>query len=142
MCRLIGVYSPLSVIDNVLATVCCFLGVLFYKEIISMETIPRVQHDTDLLRTITKPIDDIDKLIRCLAPKCNQMLMDGRRNIGIVKENQHQCLVLFRGTMSLYRNNDGLIINSETSPFIFGMNSQLRYSRHIYLRTRKHLLLA
>lgn len=58
-----------------------------------METIPRVQHDTDLLRTITKPIDDIDKLIRCLAPKCNQMLMDGRRNIGIVKENQHQCLV-------------------------------------------------
>ena len=79
-----------------------------------METIPRVQHDTDLLRTITKPIDDIDKLIRCLAPKCNQMLMDGRRNIGIVKENQHQCLVLFRGTMSLYRNNDGLIINSET----------------------------
>lgn len=51
-----------------------------------METIPRVQHDTDLLRTITKPIDDIDKLIRCLAPKCNQMLMDGRRNIGIVKK--------------------------------------------------------
>ena len=102
-----------------------------------METIPRVQHDTDLLRTITKPIDDIDKLIRCLAPKCNQMLMDGRRNIGIVKENQHQCLVLFRGTMSLYRNNDGLIINSETSPFIFGMNSQLRYSRHIYLRTQE-----
>ena len=40
-----------------------------------METIPRVQHDTDLLRTITKPIDDIDKLIRCLAPKCNQMLI-------------------------------------------------------------------
>lgn len=40
-----------------------------------METIPRVQHDTDLLRTITKPIDDIDKLIRCLAPKCNKMLM-------------------------------------------------------------------
>lgn len=32
-----------------------------------METIPRVQHDTDLLRTITKPIDDIDKLIRFLA---------------------------------------------------------------------------
>lgn len=52
-----------------------------------METIPRVQHDTDLLRTITKPIDDIDKLIRCLAPKCNKMLMNGRRNIGIVKEN-------------------------------------------------------
>ncbi|MFP8638677.1 hypothetical protein [Klebsiella michiganensis] len=77
-----------------------------------METIPRVQHDSDLLRTITKPIDDIDKLIRYLAPKCNQMLMNGRRNIGIVKENQHQCLVLLRGTMSLYRNNDGLIINS------------------------------
>ncbi|MFP1259984.1 helix-turn-helix domain-containing protein [Klebsiella michiganensis] len=102
-----------------------------------METIPRVQHDSDLLRTITKPIDDIDKLIRYLAPKCNQMLMNGRRNIGIVKENQHQCLVLLRGTMSLYRNNDGLIINSETSPFIFGMNSQLRYSRHIYLRTQE-----
>lgn len=66
-----------------------------------METIPRVQHDTDLLRTITKPIDDIDKLIRCLAPKCNKMLMNGRRNIGIVKENQHQCLV-FSAARCLY----------------------------------------
>jgi hypothetical protein len=54
-----------------------FWKFFFYKEIISMETIPRVQHDSDLLRTITKPIDDIDKLIRYLAPKCNQMLMNG-----------------------------------------------------------------
>ncbi|EHT14648.1 hypothetical protein HMPREF9694_00107 [Klebsiella michiganensis] len=26
-----------------------------------METIPRIQHDTDLLRTITKPLHDIEK---------------------------------------------------------------------------------
>ena len=102
-----------------------------------METIPRIQHDTDLLRTITKPLHDIEKIIHFLAPKCNKMLMEKRRNIGIVKENQHQCLVLFRGTMSLYRNNDGLVINSETGPFIFGINSQLRFSRHIYLRTQE-----
>lgn len=102
-----------------------------------MESIPRIQHDADLLRTITKPIPDIENLIHYLEPKCNKVLMEKRRNIGIVQEHQHQCLVLFSGTMSLYRRSDGLIINSETGPFIFGMNSQLRFSHHIYLRTQE-----
>jgi hypothetical protein len=33
--------------------------------------------------------------------------------------------------MSLNRNNDGRVSNAETDPFIFGMNSQLRFYRHI-----------
>ena len=102
-----------------------------------MEIIPRIQNDTDLLRTINKPLYDIEQLILFMEAKCNKLLMEKRRNIGIMRENQQQCLILFSGTMALYRSNDGLIINSESGPFIFGMNSQLRFSRHIYLRTQE-----
>lgn len=100
-----------------------------------METIPRVKDDSVLLHKIKKPQHDIDQIIHYLNDKCNKRLLDERRKIRITKENQHQCLILFSGSIALYRSNDGLIINSESGPYIFGVNSQLHFSQHIHLRT-------
>ncbi|HGY3718687.1 TPA: helix-turn-helix domain-containing protein [Citrobacter gillenii] len=44
---------------------------------------------------------------------------------------------MFSGSIALYRCSDGFIINAEAAPFIFGINTQLRYEQHLSLRAQE-----
>ena len=44
-----------------------------------------------------------------------------------------QCFLLIHGSVALHRRGDGIVLNSESSPFILGVSSQFS-SEHLYVR--------
>lgn len=44
-----------------------------------------------------------------------------------------QCFLLLHGSVALHRRGDGIVLNSESAPFILGVSSQLS-SEHLYVR--------
>ncbi|MBL5886370.1 helix-turn-helix domain-containing protein [Lelliottia aquatilis] len=48
--------------------------------------------------------------------------------------NKHQCYLLHKGSIALHRRGDGIILNSESGPFILGISNQLARDEHLYIR--------
>lgn len=90
---------------------------------------------------MNKPVEDIQMLIRHLSVDCNKSLTQKRKSLNFVKGQENQCLLLFKGSVALYRSSDGIILNSESAPFIFGLGSQVSTSQHLYLRTQEDSLI-
>lgn len=96
---------------------------------------------SDLLHEPNKPSQDIHLLIQHLSESCNKVLTQKRKSINFIKGQENQCVLLMKGSVSLYRSSDGIILNSERAPFIFGLSSQRSVSRHLCLRTEEDSLI-
>ncbi|ADO48408.1 winged helix-turn-helix transcriptional regulator [[Enterobacter] lignolyticus] len=82
-----------------------------------------------------KPIPHIENLISHLESKCNIFETNNRQIINYEKDNSRKCYLLLAGTVALFRTHDGLMMNSETAPFAFGLSNQFATADNIHMRT-------
>lgn len=52
-------------------------------------------------------------------------------------EGEHKCFLLHHGNITLYRHADGIALNSESAPYIFGLSTQLLEHDYFYIRTNE-----
>lgn len=91
----------------------------------------------DALKKLVKPTKDIELLLQNIDQQSNVITIVKRRHISLTQNNERHCLVLLKGSLSLCRITDGMVLNSENAPFIFGTNIQLSYSHHLYARAKE-----
>jgi hypothetical protein len=108
---------------------------VFIKEKQNMDT--KGMFKQDILTKSMRPEEDIERLINSVENKGKFVTIAKRRHINLAPRNEPHCLVLLKGSMALCRINDGIVINSECAPFIFGANTRLAYSQHIYVRAKE-----
>ncbi|WP_395304128.1 helix-turn-helix domain-containing protein [Enterobacter sp. ECC-019] len=91
----------------------------------------------DILQNIAKPTEDIEKLIQSIVDKSKTITIPKRRHISLTQSNERHCIILLQGSVELFRVSDGIVLNAENAPFIFGANIRLSYSRHLYARAKE-----
>ncbi|YCI83122.1 helix-turn-helix domain-containing protein [Enterobacteriaceae bacterium] len=96
---------------------------------------------SDFFHDPNKPLSDIHLLIQYLSLESNKLLTQKRKSFNFMKGHENQCFLLMKGSISLYRISDGIILNSERAPFIFGLSSHTTVSKHLYLRTEEDSLI-
>lgn len=82
-----------------------------------------------------KPIPHIGNLISHLEAHSNILETNNRQIINYGKDNSRKCYLLLEGTIALFRTHDGLMMNSETAPFVFGLSNQFAAADYIHMRT-------
>ncbi|AUT97575.1 helix-turn-helix domain-containing protein [Citrobacter europaeus] len=91
----------------------------------------------DVLIKLVKPTKDIEILLQAIGHRGNTISIIKRRHISLTQNNERHCVILLKGSISLCRISDGMVLNSENAPFIFGANIQLSYSRHLYAKAKE-----
>lgn len=86
--------------------------------------------------THKKPLAEIELLLRHLSPQANKIETKNRQSLNYIAGGQHNCFLLHKGSVTLYRNIDGMVLNSESAPYIFGISTQLLESDYLYIRTQ------
>lgn len=89
----------------------------------------------DLTILNKKPIADIEMLIARLNSGSNKMETKPRQIINYMDSNERKCFILHKGSVSLYRSIDGMVLNTESAPFVFGMSTQLTNPDYLHIRT-------
>lgn len=92
----------------------------------------------EILNKVVKPTEHIEKLIEIITKDHTPCTISKKRNISLMQNGERQCLILFDGSVALNRLSDGMILNAESAPFIFGASSQLAYTRHLYVKTKEN----
>ncbi|MFZ3388076.1 MULTISPECIES: winged helix-turn-helix transcriptional regulator [Buttiauxella] len=82
-----------------------------------------------------KPLIEIEALISSLNPFSNKLETKPRQIINYMDSDERKCFLLHKGNVSLYRSVDGMVLNTESAPFIFGMSTQLMDQEYLYIRT-------
>lgn len=80
-----------------------------------------------------KPFLHIEKLLTHLMPCAEKMIISRGDIVNYYNEETQQCLLLLNGSVALHRRGDGIVLNSESSPFLLGVSSQLA-TEHLYVR--------
>ncbi|MGU0056669.1 hypothetical protein ACVXG7_17895 [Enterobacter hormaechei] len=79
-----------------------------------------------------KPFKRIEKIIDNVLPHARGIIARGEI-IHYCSSDTRQCFLLLHGSVALHRRGDGMVLNSESAPFILGVSSQLS-SEHLYVR--------
>ena len=80
-----------------------------------------------------KPFAHIDALIKHVLPAASRMIISRGETVHYYKDDIRQCFLLLQGSVALHRRGDGIVLNSESAPFILGVSSQFS-SEHLYVR--------
>ncbi|HDR2755480.1 MULTISPECIES: winged helix-turn-helix transcriptional regulator [Enterobacter] len=80
-----------------------------------------------------KPYKHIEKIIDNLLPFAERRIMSRGEVIQYYNNDIRQCFLLLQGSVALHRRGDGIVLNSESSPFVLGVSSQFS-SEHLYVR--------
>ncbi|POU74399.1 cyclic nucleotide-binding protein [Leclercia sp. LSNIH6] len=80
-----------------------------------------------------KPFADIEKLIAHLRPFTETVTINKGDVVHYYDGEIRQCWLLLSGSVALHRRGDGVVLNSESGPFLIGVSSQL-CSEHLYAR--------
>jgi CRP-like cAMP-binding protein len=80
-----------------------------------------------------KPYKHIEKLINTLLPLTERRILSRGEVVHYYHHDDRQCFLLLQGSVALHRRGDGIVLNSESSPFILGVSSQFS-SEHLYVR--------
>lgn len=94
-------------------------------------TTPLNNHESTVLGL--KPFIHIDTLIKSVLPASNRMIICRGETVHYYKDDVRQCFLLLQGSVALHRRGDGIVLNSESAPFILGVSSQFS-SEHLYVR--------
>lgn len=87
--------------------------------------------------TKKKPLAEIELLLQHLTPHANRVETKNRQSLNYIAGGEHHCFLLHKGSVTLYRNVDGMVLNSESAPYIFGISTQLLESDYLYIRTQE-----
>lgn len=79
------------------------------------------------LSSIEKPQDHVLRLISALAPHAQLVPADKLPTLDFVRTNTKLCYLLEEGHVIINRRDDGMTLNTESAPFVFGftLNSNL-----------------
>lgn len=80
-----------------------------------------------------KPFKHIEKIIDNVLPHAERSIIARGEIIHYCSGDTRQCFLLLYGSVALHRRGDGIVLNSESAPFILGVSSQLS-SEHLYVR--------
>ncbi|VGA97046.1 winged helix-turn-helix transcriptional regulator [Klebsiella pneumoniae] len=80
-----------------------------------------------------KPFRHIEALIKHVLPAAERVVIGRGDVVHYYKDNIRQCFLLLQGSVALHRRGDGIVLNSESAPFILGVSSQFS-SEHLYVR--------
>lgn len=84
-----------------------------------------------------KPVSEIMLLISHLKNNANKMETKPRQDINYVDCGERKCFILHKGSVSLYRSIDGMVLNTEAAPYVFGMSTQLSSPEYLFIRTHE-----
>lgn len=93
---------------------------------------PPENHDKSLALEL-KPFRHIEALIKHVLPATERVVIDRGDVVHYYKDDIRQCFLLLQGSVALHRRGDGIVLNSESAPFILGVSSQFS-SEHLYVR--------
>ena len=84
-------------------------------------------HPTLFSSSLEKPQDHILRLIKTLSPHAKVVPGDKLSTLDFVRANTKQCYLLEEGHVIINRRDDGITLNTESAPFVFGftLNSNL-----------------
>ncbi|HAT1622037.1 TPA: cyclic nucleotide-binding protein [Raoultella planticola] len=80
-----------------------------------------------------KPFLHIETLNKHVLPAAERLVIGRGDVVHYYKEDIRQCFLLLHGSVALHRRGDGIVLNSESAPFILGVSSQFS-SEHLYVR--------
>ncbi|EIV5393484.1 helix-turn-helix domain-containing protein [Klebsiella pneumoniae] len=80
-----------------------------------------------------KPFRHIEALIKHVLPAAERVVIGRGDVVHYYKDDIRQCFLLLQGSVALHRRGDGIVLNSESAPFILGVSSQFS-SEHLYVR--------
>lgn len=89
-------------------------------------------HDKSLALEL-KPFRHIEALIKHVLPAAERVVIGRGDVVHYYKDDIRQCFLLLQGSVALHRRGDGIVLNSESAPFILGVSSQFS-SEHLYVR--------
>ncbi|WP_447337931.1 helix-turn-helix domain-containing protein [Klebsiella variicola] len=89
---------------------------------------PPENHDKSLALEL-KPFRHIEALIKHVLPAAERVVIGRGDVVHYYKDDIRQCFLLLQGSVALHRRGDGIVLNSESAPFILGVSSQ-----HLYVR--------
>ncbi|MFV8846520.1 helix-turn-helix domain-containing protein [Serratia fonticola] len=101
----------------------------------SNEIKPYITYDCNMIHK--KPLAEIELLLRHLSPHANKVETKNRQSLNYIAGGQHHCFLLHKGSVTLYRNIDGMVLNSESAPYLFGISTQLLEADYLYIRTQE-----
>jgi CRP-like cAMP-binding protein len=84
-----------------------------------------------------KPTAEIELLLSHLNCRSNKLETKSRQVINYMDSDVRKCFLLHKGSVSLYRSIDGMVLNTESAPFVFGMSTQLTEQEYLYIRTHE-----
>lgn len=93
---------------------------------------PPENHDKSLALEL-KPFRHIEALIKHVLPAAERVVIGRGDVVHYYKDDIRQCFLLLQGSVALHRRGDGIVLNSESAPFILGVSSQFS-SEHLYVR--------
>ena len=93
---------------------------------------PPENHDKSLALEL-KPFRHIETLIKHVLPAAERVVIGRGDVVHYYKDDIRQCFLLLQGSVALHRRGDGIVLNSESAPFILGVSSQFA-SEHLYVR--------
>ena len=72
-----------------------------------------------------KPFKHIEKLIDNVLPYAERRIVSKGDIVHYYDNDVRQCFLLIQGSVALHRRGDGIVLNSESSPFLLGVCSNL-----------------
>lgn len=85
-----------------------------------------------------KPIADIDKIIEQIAPFATPFHANKGEILRYNFGSKRTCYLLHKGSVTLNRRGDGMVLNSEQATFILGVSNQFSKSENLYLRVNEN----
>lgn len=80
-----------------------------------------------------KPFQNIEKLVDSVLPFTERRVIAKGEVVQYYSDDLRHCFLLLQGSVALHRRGDGIVLNSESAPFILGVSSQFS-SEHLYVR--------
>ncbi|MGU3415394.1 helix-turn-helix domain-containing protein [Enterobacteriaceae bacterium C34A] len=91
--------------------------------------------DSTLCADNAKPVDAFKQLMALLAVDTMRVNMPKSKVLSYSQEGGKVCYILHKGSVAIQRRGDGIVMISESAPFIFGLSNQDNITDTSYLRT-------
>lgn len=85
--------------------------------------------------SVHKPLSHIELILQHLRPFSTEVIYPKGSVIRYSEDGIRYCFLLYKGSVALHRRGDGMVLNSESAPFVFGISNQLSNEEHMYIRT-------
>lgn len=81
-----------------------------------------------------KPTDRIQNIIEVVKPFGSEFNASKGEVLRYYSYGQRQCFLIEKGSIALHRRGDGMVLTSESAPFILGVSNQFAENEHLYVR--------